>query len=72
MTLKLDVYNVYASTANIIQIMTLCWPYITPRLNLSLGFCMGKRKSYALLETIAAICLKFGLSIQLNELMNLS
>ena len=33
---------------------------------------MGKRKDYAFLETIYAICLKVGLSIQLNELMKLS
>ena len=37
-----------------------------------LGFCMGKSENYVFLESIAAIGLNVGWSIQLKELMKLN
>ena len=37
-----------------------------------ISLCMGKSENFVLLETIAAIGLKVGLNIQINELMKLN
>ena len=58
----------YASTTKIVQIITL--DLFNAKVKFGyIGFCMGKVKIMYYLEIIAAIGLKVGSNIQMNELM---